>query len=51
MIKGKSLAPVCLTGLAAASLSCDNEAKFSNPNIIIILVVDMGWGDVNANGI
>ena len=50
MIKGKNLAPICLTGLAVASLSCNNEAKFSNPNIIIILADDMGWGDVNLNG-
>ena len=50
MIKGKSLGPICLTGLAIASISCNDGAKNSNPHIVVILADDMGWGDINANG-
>jgi len=50
MIKRESLVPICLTGLTIASLSCNNEATITKPNILLILADDMGWGDVNLNG-
>jgi arylsulfatase A len=50
MINNRNLLPLWLSGIAAFSGSCTEEASSPKPNLIIILADDMGWGDINANG-
>lgn len=39
-----------MTGLAATLVACNGPSESTQPNIVIFLADDMGWGDVNANG-
>ena len=39
----------CMTASGQAVKPASGQAKTSKPNIIFILVDDMGWGDLDSN--